>query len=169
MSAVDSVPLWKPSIIAAGAVILTAGAGGLLSPIGEWYWALKKPWFQPPDWLFGPAWTIIFTLIAIAAVSAWRGAPDDGSRTAIIAAFAFNFVLNVAWSGLFFTLRRPDWALIEVVFLWLSIVLLMWVVWPYSQRATWLLTPYLAWVTFASILNFALVRLNYPFARSSLL
>jgi translocator protein len=165
MSAADSVPLWKPSIIAAGAVIFTAGAGGLLSQIGEWYWGLKKPWFQPPDWLFGPAWTVIFICIACAAVLAWRAAPDDNTRMIIIVAFAFNFLLNIAWSGLFFTLKRPDWALVEVVFLWLSIAILMWIVWPHAQRATWLLAPYLAWVSFASILNLAIVQLNAPFGK----
>ena len=83
--------------------------------------------------------------------------------TVILALFLVNAILNVGWSLLFFRLQRPDWALIEVAFLWLSIVALIVAIAPLSRLAAWLLAPYLAWVAFAAVLNFAIVRLNGPF------
>jgi tryptophan-rich sensory protein len=151
---------WKPAIVAALAAFLVAGTGGVLSKIGPWYFALNKPWWQPPDWAFGPAWTLIFGLIAASGAVAWHSSRSASARRAIIAAFALNAMLNMGWSLLFFHLQHPDWAVIEVVFLWLSIVLLILVVRPSSRRAAWLLAPYLCWVTFASYLNLTIVRLN---------
>ena len=154
---------WKPILIAFGAALVVAGLGGAATDIGPWYQALEKPSWQPPDWLFGPAWTLIYALTALAALEAWIRAPRGWPRTRIIGFFAFNAFLNLLWSQLFFGLRRPDWALFEVGVLWASIILLMVVVRPYSTRAVWLLVPYLAWVGFAAYLNFTIVRLNAPF------
>ncbi len=154
---------WLPIVVAAGASLATAGIGAYATDIGEWYFNLKKPRWQPPDWLFGPAWTTIFILIAISGYLAWRDAPGQGDRTLVIVAFAVNLVLNAAWSVLFFTMKRPDLALIEVVVFWLSIVALITVAAQYSTLAAWLLVPYLVWVTFASVLNYTIVRLNGPF------
>jgi tryptophan-rich sensory protein len=145
---------------AAGAAIAVAVLGGLASPIGPWYYALKKPFFQPPDWTFGPAWTVIFTLTAIAGVRTWEARPPLRRWAVILALFTANGLLNILWSLLFFTLHRPDWALGEVGGLWLSVLGLIVVIWPYSPRAGWLLVPYLIWVAFAAILNLAVVQLN---------
>ncbi len=134
-----------------------------MTQLGPWYFALKKPWFQPPDWLFGPAWTTIFVCCVIAAVWAWRQAHTSRQRMLILALFALNAVCNILWSTLFFFLQRPDWALWEVGFLWASIMLLIGYFWPWSRRSAHLLTPYLAWVSFAAVLNIAIVRLNAPF------
>lgn len=154
------------SIIAAilWAVIL-GGAGGLMTTIGPWYRDFKKPAWQPPDWLFGPAWTIILGLAAWAAVLAWDGAVDDTGRAMIITLYAVNFVFHLLWSPLFFTVRRPDWALIEVPFLWASVLALCIVLRDYSVLASWLIVPYLAWVSFAAVLNFVIVRMNGPFGK----
>ncbi len=158
---------WIPSRpdvwVAALLTMLVAGAGGSLTQIGPWYFALAKPAWQPPDWLFGPAWTTIFTLTAIAGVLAWRGAAGRG-RWLVAGAFALNAALNIAWSALFFFLRRPDWALVEVVPLWLSVAGLMLVTARFNRVAPWLLLPYLLWVGFAGFLNLTIVRLNGPFA-----
>ena len=121
---------------------------------------LRKPPWQPPDWLFGPAWTLIFALTAAAGVLAWRYEPDRARRDWIVALFALNGFLNILWSLLFFRLRRPDWALFEVGFLWLSILALIVAIAPASRTGSWLLAPYLAWVAFAAIFNLAVVRLN---------
>lgn len=137
--------------------------GGAATDIGPWYRALQKPAWQPPDWLFGPAWTVIFTLAAIAGVRAWQRTPDRDARGRLLAAFALNGALNVAWNPLFFLLRRPDWALVEVVPLWLSVLLLVVMSGRRDRVAGWLLLPYLAWVGFAGVLNWAVVRLNSPF------
>ena len=155
--------VWKPVLVAAAAAIAVAALGGTLTDIGPWYQNLKKPSWQPPDWLFGPAWTTIFALAVVSAVSAWRGARDRTRREWIIGLFALNGFLNVLWSTLFFALRRPDWALLEVGFLWLAIVLPMAVFWRISKTATLCLVPYLLWVTFAAYLNLTVVRLNAPF------
>lgn len=96
---------------------------------------------------------------------AWDAAPDAAGRAEIIALFVINGALNMAWSLLFFKMRRPDWALIEVVLLWLSIAALMVGLAPMSVRAGWLLLPYLLWVSFASVLNRKIVQLNRPFRR----
>ncbi|MBC7581176.1 MAG: tryptophan-rich sensory protein [Tardiphaga sp.] len=155
--------VWKPVLVAAAAGIAVAALGGTLTDIGPWYQNLKKPSWQPPDWLFGPAWTTIFALAVVSAVSAWRGARDRTRREWIIGLFALNGFLNVLWSTLFFALRRPDWALLEVGFLWLAIALPMAVFWRISKTATLCLVPYLLWVTFAAYLNLTVVRLNAPF------
>lgn len=155
----------QPHVIAAVLwALILGGAGGILTEIGPWYRNLKKPSWQPPDWLFGPAWTVILGLAAWAAVLSWNGAADEAGRMTIIALFAANFVCHFLWSPLFFTRKRPDWALIEVVPLWLSVLALCVMLRPFSVLATWLIVPYLAWVSFAACLNLAIVRLNGPFA-----
>lgn len=150
----------RPIVVAAIAAVLVASTGGLLTEIGPWYFALRKPSWQPPDWAFGPAWTIIFALCAVAGAVAWREARTSSAKTLLVACFAANAALNVAWSYLFFTMRRPDFALVEVAFLWLSVAALIAVAGRIAPRAGWLLVPYLAWVSFAAFLNLTIVRLN---------
>jgi translocator protein len=154
---------WKPILAAAAAALFVAVVGGTLTDTGPWYQLLRKPGWQPPDWLFGPAWTLIFALTALAAAEAWRHARTRPERDAVIAVFVVNGFLNVLWSLLFFRLQRPDWALIEVAALWLSIVAAIIVSRRHSATAAWLLAPYLLWVSFAAVLNAAVVRLNAPF------
>ncbi len=153
-----------PVIVAAATAIFLGGLGGLMTPIGPWYRDLRKPRLQPPNWLFGPAWTIILGLAAWSAVIAWNAAPDPVAKSHVVILFAANAVFHAGWSPLFFRLRRPDWALIEVVFLWTSLVALVVGLWPISHQASLLIAPYLLWVSFASWLNSAIVRLNRPFA-----
>jgi tryptophan-rich sensory protein len=150
-------------VTAALAATAVAVAGALVTELGPWYFGLRKPAWQPPDWLFGPAWTLIFGLAAVAGVLGWNAAADRRERVRLLLLFAINAALNVGWSLLFFRLHRPDWALAEVVLLWLSIVVLMVVLWRSSRLAALALVPYLAWVTFAGILNRAIVVLNAPF------
>jgi tryptophan-rich sensory protein len=150
-------------IVAVLAALATALTGGLLTEIGPWYRGLRKPSWQPPDWAFGPAWTLIFACAAWSGVVAWEATGDDGLHLRIAALFAANAVLNVVWSLLFFRLRRPDWAMIEVRLLLLSIVALIVGLAPIAPQAAWLIVPYLLWVTFAAVLNREVVRLNAPF------
>lgn len=155
---------WGPILVAAIAACVVAGVGGLATEIGPWYRQLRKPSWQPPDWAFAPAWTVIFTLTAWAGVLGWQHAPDAAARGTVIAVFALNGLLNMLWSFLFFRIRRPDWALPEVVVLWLSIVGLIATLAGLSALGSWLLVPYLLWVSFAAYLNLTIVRLNRPFA-----
>jgi translocator protein len=154
---------WKPIAVAALAATVVAGLGALMTDLGPWYLGLRKPSWEPPDWLFGPAWTLIFSLCAISGYLAWRNAPNRGGRDGIVGLFALNGLLNIVWSAVFFRLERPDWALTEVGLLWLSILMLIIASARYSRLASLLLIPYLAWVSFASILNFMIVQLNSPF------
>jgi tryptophan-rich sensory protein len=153
-----------PILAAAGAAVAVALLGALMTDLGPWYASLRKPEWQPPDWLFGPAWTLIFGLCAISGYLAWRNAPNRGGRDAVVALFALNGCLNVLWSALFFRLKRPDWALTESALLWLSILLMIVALARYSKAASVLLVPYLAWVSFATVLNWTVVSLNAPFA-----
>ena len=154
---------WTPVAAATVIVGLVAVLGGLATEIGDWYEGLRFPSWRPPNWLFGPAWTLIFLLTATSGVLAWEQAPDDGARVWLLALFLINAALNLAWSPIFFKLRRPDWALVELVFLWLSIVSLVVAVGAISTFAGALLAPYLAWVSFAGYLNWTMVELNKPF------
>lgn len=158
---------WTEAFIAAAWAIVLGGAGGALTEIGAWYKALNKPRWQPPDWLFGPAWTVILGLAGWSYYVGLTQAPTPDARLAVHALFAANFVLHFAWSPLFFKAKRPDWALRENVLLWLSVTALM-VVLPRvinDSFAGWLNVPYFIWVTFAFVLNWTIVKLNAPFGR----
>lgn len=154
----------NPLYVALGCAAALLIAGGLATPIGTWYRDLRKPSWQPPNWLFGPAWTVILGLAAWSGAVAWGAAPDAATRRAIIILFAVNALFHFLWSPLFFALRRPDWALGEVVFLWGSLVALLVGLWPISPFAALLILPYFLWVSFAAYLNWTIVKLNRPFA-----
>ena len=151
----------KPILIAFLIAIAVGGIGGAATEIGPWYDSLVKPSWQPPDWAFGPVWTLIYITTGIAGVRAWR-LGDARQRRLFLIALLINCVLNVLWSLLFFKMQRPDLALIEVVALWLSIVPLILLPWRYSSRSSLLLLPYLAWVSVAAYLNLSIVHLNPP-------
>src|ERR1700760_558416 len=152
--------------VAAAVVILMLAVGAWMTTIGPWYQDLRKPAWNPPNWVFGPAWTAILALAAWAGVSPWINASSSTDRYTILVLFGINVVLHMLWSPLFFNLRRPDWALIEVPFLWLSIVALMVGLAHMSFLSVWLLSPYLLWVTFAAFLHFTIVRINGSFGRN---
>lgn len=154
---------WGPVLVAAGVAVVVGLGGGLLTDVGPWYRTLRKPSWQPPDWLFGPVWTIIIALAAWSAVLGWNGAASPGERVVVAALFGINAVLNIAWSFFFFTLRRPDWALAEVAPLWLSILAMFLAQLGISTLGAVLLVPYLMWVGFAAYLNRVIVRLNGNF------
>jgi translocator protein len=161
MSALLSDTGWTIGVAAVWTLALMI-VGGLLTEVGPWYEHLNFPSLRPPNWLFAPAWTVIFTLTAAAGVVAWEHASPN-VRPVLIAAFAVNSLLNLLWSPLFFKLKRPDWALYELIPFWLSIAALLWIVAQISALSGWLMVPYLAWVTFAGWLNWRMVELNKPF------
>lgn len=154
---------WAPIGVAASVAVFCALAGGLLTTIGPWYHALRRPSWKPPDWAFGPVWTTIFTLAAISGAMAWSADTRPEPRRALLIAYGVNVVFNIAWSAIFFRMRRPDWAFVEVIFLWSSVLALVIVTAPISTTAALLLLPYLIWVSVASYLNLTIVRLNGPF------
>jgi tryptophan-rich sensory protein len=152
-----------PAATAAVAAAFTAAVGATITDIGPWYMGLKQPDWAPPTWLFGPAWTLIFGLCTISGATAWLKARTRSQAENIIGLFALNGFLNLLWSFLFFRLHRPDYAALEVGILWSSIAALIIVLWRISRPAAALLLPYLAWVSFAGVLNQAIAELNGPF------
>ena len=128
--------------------------------IPNWYATLNKPFFNPPNWLFGPAWTILYTLMGIAAGIIWnKGLEQKIVKTALII-FVIQLVLNGLWTLIFFGLQNPPLALVEILILWGMILFCMIRFSKINKTAAWLLLPYLLWVTFATALNFSIWQLN---------
>lgn len=136
-------------------VIIVASSGAIFKP-GEWYDALKKPSWTPPDWLFPVAWTVLYIMIAVAGWLIWH---IDPLHPAMVLWF-FQLLPNAAWSWLFFGRKRMDQAFVDVVVLWGSIAAFIVLAWPLSQTASLLFVPYLIWVSFAAALNYKVWRLN---------
>lgn len=152
----------KPLLITILLVLAVGGIGGAATEIGPWYLQLVKPSWQPPDWAFGPVWTLIYITTSMAGLRAWRSATPQ-EKNYFLAAVLMNCVLNILWSVLFFKLHRPDLALMEVGALWMSVLLLTALPWTYSRISTWLMLPHLVWVSVAAWLNLTIVKLNGPF------
>jgi tryptophan-rich sensory protein len=155
---------WGVVSVAAGAAVFVAIIRMLTTDVGPWFQSLHFRALRPPDWLFGPSWTLIFALTATAGVIAWKEAPDAKARTVFAVLFVVNALLNIAWSPVFFRWRRPDWVFIELIPFWASILSLLLFCAGFASRATYLLLPYIAWAAFAGWLNWRIVRLNAPFA-----
>ena len=128
--------------------------------VKTWYLTLNKPVFNPPSWVFGPVWTILFLLMGISLFLAWSKGFDNSQVKIALLIFAAQLILNVLWSILFFGLKSPLFAFIEIVILWVFILLTIIYFYPISKPASFLLIPYILWVTFASVLNFAIFLLN---------
>lgn len=153
-----------PILIAALATAIVALMGATITVIGPWYESLIQPRWAPPEAAYGIAWTAIYAINVIAVVTAWRAMESRSEAEGLITIWALNGFLNILWSLLFFRLQRPDWALVEVIFLWLSVGSLLVYSWRRSMAAALLVVPYLLWVTFAGYLNMTIVRLNGPFS-----
>lgn len=125
----------------------------------DWFERLTQPSWRPPNWLFAPVWTFLYLTIAVSGWLVWR---ERGFADAIwpFAIYAIQLVLNGIWTPIFFGMKRPDLAFVDIVLVWLSIVATIVVFYPISSLAGLLLIPYLAWVSFATALNFAIWRLN---------
>ncbi|WP_298468411.1 TspO/MBR family protein [uncultured Erythrobacter sp.] len=152
-----------PAILAAIAAAIVAILGATITDLGPWYQSLEKPSWHPPDALFPIGWTAIYAFNTYAVVAAWRAAPTPKVSDTIIGLFALNAFLNITWSMIFFRIQRPDWAFVEVLLLWLSILALVVYCGRYSKTSALAFMPYLIWVTFAGALNWAVVDLNGPF------
>lgn len=135
-----------------------ASLGAVFMP-GEWYATLKKPSWNPPGWIFGPVWSALYTMMAVAAWLVWKRGGFAAQRRPLTL-FLVQLALNAAWTPLFFGLHRPGLAFAEIGLLWLAIAATLAAFRPVSRAGAWLLAPYLAWVSFAAALNFAVWRLN---------
>jgi tryptophan-rich sensory protein len=132
--------------------------GGFFMP-GDWYASLRKPGWNPPNWIFGPVWTILYAMMAIAAWLVWKRGGFGGQRIAL-SLFLLQWLFNALWSPLFFGLRNPTLGLLDITLLWLVLAATVVAFWKVRPAAGAMLLPYLAWVTFAGTLNLALWRLN---------
>ena len=139
----------------------TAGVGSFLAgdDWGEWYRQISKPAFTPPGWIFGPVWTLLYFAMGIAAWLVWRKR-NEQPVTLPLCVFAVQLVLNGLWTPLFFGMRNPGIAFLDIVALWLAIAATIWWFFSVSKKAAYLMVPYLVWVSFALILNLEIWRLN---------
>lgn len=146
-------------------ILICQGAGILGSLfttpyISTWYQQLNKPPFTPPNWLFAPAWTILFLLMGISLYLVWNKGWENKEVRKAIFIFAIQLILNIFWSFFFFTLKSLLFAFIEIIILWIAILLTIINFQKVSKTAAYLLLPYLFWVSFASVLNFSVLILN---------
>jgi len=150
-------------IVSLAICFAVAGIGSWVTAGGlrEWYPSLAKPSWNPPNWIFGPVWSTLFAMMAVSAWLLWEQRERTGAHRAL-GLFALQLALNFAWSGIFFGVRQPGWALVEIVVLWVAIAATIAASWSVDRRASALLIPYLGWVAFASFLNLTLWRLNSP-------
>ena len=140
------------------ACFAAAAIGGLFMP-GEWYASLRKPSWNPPGWIFGPVWTALYTMMAVAAWLVWKRGGFAAQRR-LLTLFLVQLALNATWTPLFFGLHWPGVAFFEMLLLWVAIAATIPTFWRVNRVAAWLLVPYLAWVSFAAVLNVTLWRLN---------
>jgi tryptophan-rich sensory protein len=147
------------------AVTLPLAVGGLsgfatASGVASWYPTLAKPSFNPPAWVFGPTWTVLYILMGVALFLVWQqGLNTQGVRLALFV-FGVQLMLNALWSIIFFRMQSPGWAFAEIILLWIAIIATLWAFWRVMPAAGWLLVPYLAWVSFAAVLNGSIWFLN---------
>lgn len=152
----------KQWLMLAGLILLCLAVGSIggfasASAIDGWYRTLAKPWWNPPDWVFGPVWTVLYIMMAVAAWLVWKTGDRVGPALTL---FFVQLALNLAWTFIFFSAEQPGLALVEIVFLWLSVLFTMLAFFGRQTTAGWLFVPYLAWVSFAGILNLAIWWLN---------
>ncbi len=148
-------------VVAVVVCFAAAGVGGLVTApqIPNWYAEIAKPTWTPPGWIFGPVWSLLYFMMAVAAWLVWRDAGFARARLPLIL-FAIQLTLNSLWSVLFFGLQKPGAAAVEIVLLWGAILATLIAFWKRSPWAGVLLLPYLAWVSFAAVLNVAIWRMN---------
>lgn len=156
-----------PDVLKLAACILASQAAGAFGALftetgpGSWYAGLAKPSFTPPGWVFGPVWSTLYALMGISAWLVWkRGSLSTPPVRGALLLFAAQLALNAAWSGLFFGLKSTLLGLVGIAALAAAILATIMAFRPISSAAAWLLSPYFAWVCFASVLNFAIWRLN---------
>ena len=163
MSARVAVPSPVAAALIAGAVVFAAATIGNLATmpaIPTWYAGLVKPSFNPPNWLFGPVWGLLYAMMAVAFWRILRHAPGSPGRAAAIAVFLVQMTLNALWSVAFFTAQSPPLGFAVIALLWLAIAATIALFARLDRVAAGLLVPYLAWVSFAALLNGAIWRLN---------
>lgn len=153
-----------PVTVAAWLVCAIGLTGGLLTQPSDWSAALQRPSWHPPAWVFAVVWAAVGALLTFGLAAAWEALPQARDRKAFLTLMTVNAFFNVAWNALFFFLRRPDLALLDIAALWSSIAaVIVLLAKQGAGKAALLIAPYLVWISIASALNFEIVRLNAPF------
>jgi benzodiazapine receptor len=149
---------FQQALVLLGFIVLTflAPLAGAFTPPGAWYQTLNKPSWNPPPWIFGPVWTLLYLGMAVAAWLVWK----RGRQGQALRLYVVQLALNTAWTPVFFGAHQLGAAFIVIVCMWIAIFLTQRAFQAVSRPAGLLLVPYLAWVSFASVLNFTLWRLN---------
>ena len=148
-----------PSLIVFLILCFSAATFGRLFPPDSWYASLNRPDYAPPNWVFGPVWTVLYLMIAVAGWLVWKSSVSTGKRLTLTM-FGIQLLLNAVWSVIFFGWHQPGWALLEIGVLWLTIATTILSFKRHSSPAAVLLFPYLAWVSFAAIFNYGFWSLN---------
>lgn len=146
-------------------IVICLAVGGVsgyftADEIPNWYAALNKPTFNPPNWIFGPVWSALYILMAVSLWLVWKSDVDSSIKNKAILIFAMQLILNFFWSIIFFHFHQLGFALVEIICMWIFILFSIIKFYPVSKTASYLLFPYLLWVSFASILNYAIWKLN---------
>ncbi len=146
-------------------ILICEGAGIIgslftMSQIKSWYAGIKKPSFNPPGWIFGPVWSILFLLMGVSLYLVWSGGISGIPIETEITIFGIQLALNILWSILFFGIHSPRLAFVDIIFLWAMILLTVFEFYSINNTAGLLLVPYFLWVSFALILNFEIWKLN---------
>jgi benzodiazapine receptor len=130
------------------------------SGVNGWYEAANKPWFNPPNWIFAPVWTGLYIMMGIAFFLVWKTETYRSVKQSAVFLFAAQLILNFFWSLIFFKMQQPGWAFAEIILMWVTILLTILAFGKISSTAAWLLVPYISWVSFATVLNYSIWRLN---------
>jgi translocator protein len=148
-------------IICIALPLVAGGISGLATSgnINTWYAALNKPVFNPPNYLFGPVWTMLYILMGISLYMIWKSPPGDARNYALVI-FGIQLLLNFAWSFIFFHFKLLGWALVEIIMVWCGVLAMVIIFQRISKTAAYIQLPYLLWVSFASLLNGSIWWLN---------
>jgi len=154
--------MWKKFIISISVPLLAGFIGSFFTfgSIDSWYSGLNKPVFSPPNWLFGPVWTILYVLMGISVYLIWRKLEKNEKVRSAFIFFWVHLFFNAIWSIIFFGLQSPVLALVDIVIIWLMILMMIIWYWKIEKWSSILLWPYIIWVSFASVLNLSIVMLN---------
>jgi len=149
-------------LIAVAIPLVVGGISGYftVSGVESWYLTLQKPSWNPPNWIFGPVWTTLYVMMGIALFLVWKEDTSSELKAIAVILFAVQLLLNFFWSFIFFKLEQPGWAFAEILVLWLMLLACIFAFGQVNKTAAWLLVPYISWVSFATILNGTIWKLN---------
>jgi len=131
-----------------------------ISGVGSWYQTIQKPSWNPPNWIFGPVWTTLYILMGVSLFLIWKSQENKDARQTAVILFSIQLILNFFWSFIFFNQHQVGLALIEIIAMWIAILFTIFAFAKINNTAAWLLVPYISWVSFATILNYTIWKLN---------